>query len=67
MPATTVRDRTVLTANGSGVVLFGVLDRDLNEIVEIFESRADARLAAASLEGEFGGEFISIRIPVQYD
>ncbi len=67
MPATTVRDRTVLTASRTPLILFGVLDRDTNEIVESFENRLDAREAAAILEARLGGEFISIRIPVQYD
>lgn len=67
MPTLTARDRTVYDVAGNPIVLFGVLDRELNEIVETFDNRADARDAAAALENDYGTEFISIRLPVEYD
>ena len=67
MTALTVRDRTVFDATGNPLVLFGVLDRELGEIVETFDNRQAARDAAAELESQYDGEFISIRLPVEYD
>ncbi len=64
---TLIRDRRVLTEAGSPIVLFGVLDRETNEIVETFDNRVDARELAADLEGADEGSFISIRLPVEYD
>ena len=65
--ATLTRDRTVLNAIGSPLVLFGVLDREAGLIVETFDNRVDARLAAWNLEIADGTPFISIRLPVEYD
>ena len=65
--ATLTRDRTVLNAIGSPLVLFGVLDRETGLIVETFDNRVDARLAAWNLEIADGTPFISIRLPVEYD
>ncbi len=65
--ATLTRDRTVLNAIGSPLVLFGVLDRETGLIVETFDNRVDARHAAWNLEIADGTPFISIRLPVEYD
>ena len=65
--ATLTRDRTVLNGIGSPLVLFGVLDRTTGLIVETFDNRVDARLAAWNLEIADGTPFISIRLPVEYD
>ena len=65
--ATLTRDRTVLNAIGSPLVLFGVLDRETGLIVETFDNRVDARLAAWNLGIADGTPFISIRLPVEYD
>ncbi len=65
--ATLTRDRTVVDAAGTPLVLFGVLNRETNLIVETFENRFDARVLAADLEIVEGGSFISIRLPVEYD
>ncbi len=64
---TLTRNRTVLNAIGSPLVLFGVLDRETGLIVETFDNRVDARLAAWNLEIADGTPFISIRLPVEYD
>jgi len=64
---TLTRDRTVLNANAKPLVLFGVLDRETGLIVETFDNRVDARLAAWNLEIADGTPFISIRLPVEYD
>ncbi len=65
--ATLTRNRTVLNGIGSPLVLFGVLDRTTGLIVETFDNRVDARLAAWNLEIADGTPFISIRLPVEYD
>ncbi len=65
--ATLVRDRTVLNEAGTALVLFGVLDRTTGLIVDTFDARVDARIAAADLEYAEGTSFISIRLPVEYD
>ncbi len=65
--ATLTRDRTVLNGIGSPLVLFGVLDRTTGLIVETFDNRVAARLAAWNLEIADGTPFISIRLPVEYD
>lgn len=65
--ATLTRDRTVLDVVGTPLILFGVLDRTSNLIVETFPNRIDARDAAADLEIVEGTPFISIRLPVEYD
>ena len=64
---TLTRDRTVLNANAKPLVLFGVLDRETGLIVETFDNRVDARLAAWNLGIADGTPFISIRLPVEYD
>ncbi len=65
--ATLTRNRTVLNDIGSPLVLFGVLDRETGLIVETFDNRVDARLAAWNLGIADGTPFISIRLPVEYD
>lgn len=65
--ATLTRDRTVLDVVGTPLILFGVLDRTTNLIVETFPNRIDARDVAADLELAEGTPFISIRLPVEYD
>lgn len=64
---TSTRDRTVRDVEGNPVVRFGVLDRTSNQIVETFENRQEARDVAAEYERFDGTEFISIRLPVEYD
>ncbi len=65
--ATLTRDRTVLNVIGSPIVLFGVLDRTTGLIVETYDNRVEARLAAWNLEIADGTPFISVRLPVEYD
>lgn len=38
-----IRDRRVRRLNGEPVVLFGVLDRDTNELIGTYSNRAGAR------------------------
>lgn len=66
MPTLT-RDRTVVDVLGDPLILFGVLNRETNLIVETFDNRVDARAAAWNLEIADGTPFISIRLPVEYD
>ncbi|MEK0339555.1 MAG: hypothetical protein QQN46_04940 [Nitrosopumilus sp.] len=65
--ATLTRDRTVLDVLGSPLILFGVLNRETNLIVETHDNRVEARMAAWNLEIAEGTPFISIRLPVEYD
>lgn len=65
--ATLTRDRTVLNVIGSPIVLFGVLNRETGLIVETYDNRVEARLAAWNLEIADGTPFISVRLPVEYD
>ncbi len=65
--ATLTRDRTVLNVLGSPIVLFGILNRETGLIVETYDNRVEARLAAWNLEIADGTPFISVRLPVEYD